>query len=863
MNSGFLSGAEHFCWARTILSGVSIAAVMASGFSTISGQYAFAQSSPDPSQGLSLSDISQTPQNMTVNEDIYLNVIVNGEMREDMYAFRQKENGDFIIKEDDLKAIGLASAKSARFKDNWVDISALPDVISAYDSKQEAIEFITSSQNALVPYTVSVNPWAEQAKRRNNEEEGQPRSDLAAVVNYGFYASSGAKDIKDALNFKGVSGNLEGRISGQFGTFNSGHLVTYSSKADDVYKSVRLESYWSYSDPRKLYTYRAGDVVSRSLPWSRSVRLGGFQIRRNFTLRSDLVIMPLPSFSGSAAVPSAVDIYINNAKRATENIPVGPFSLTDMPIVSGGNKARLVVRDAQGRETVTEMSFFGSSDMLAQGLLDFSVEAGLPRQYYGSRSDNYDNRLFVSATARYGLSNNLTLEGHAEIGGKFFNGGVGTTFTLWDFGALSLAASGSSYKGRSGQQLAAGLQLQKWGFSLSARTQRTYNDYDDIASVTAERLRDRDYIKDWNPDNSFPDNFDRAPDLNIRPAKTINQISFGIPLHFDPTSLNFTYTEVKNHDGDDSRYLGFSLSRSFDQKAYGYINGFQDLRRSNSYSIFAGLTISLDDRHSVSYDVNNDHNGTNFTSRLRRQMGGEIGDYGWTLRDIEGNRKQRGASGSYRTPFAVAAGSIEQYENSYQATADINGAVVLAGGSVIPSNSIYDSFAVVDTGTPNVSVYYQNSYYGKTGWNGKLVIPKLVSYRENRLSIDMETLPLDTLVTETDVLVTPAYQSGIVENFGGVGKSDYILVSLKDESGAFIELGSYAGVVGSDQGFDVAYDGMGVLPTKRLKYPARIMVERPDNRFCQAILNSYDKSSVTSGALVLTCVPVSEKAAVR
>lgn len=863
MNNGSLSGIGRLYRAHIIFSGVSIAAVIVSDFSIIAGQYAFAQSSSDLSQGLSLSDISQPTQNMTVNEDIYLNVIVNGEMRENMYAFRQKENGDFIIREDDLKAIGLISVRSARFKDSWIDISALPDVVSAYDSEQEAIEFITSSQKALLPYTVRVNPWAKQAKYSNGEEEGWPRSDLAAVINYDFYASSASKDIKDVLAFKGVSGNLEGRISSRFGTINSGHTITYSSKEDDIYKSVRLESYWSYSDPEKLYTYRVGDIISRSLPWSRSIRFGGFQLRRNFTLRSDLVTMPLPSFSGSVAVPSAVDVYINNAKRVTENIPVGPFSLTDMPIVSGNNRTRLVVRDAQGRETVTEMSFFGSSDMLAKGLLDFSIEAGLPRQYYGSRSNSYDNKMFVSATARYGLIDNLTLEGHAEVGNNFLNGGIGTTFTLWDFGVLSLAGSGSRYKGRSGQQLAVGFQLQKWGFSFSARTQQVYNDYDDIASVAAERLRDLERIKDWNPDNDFPENFWQNRSSDIKPVKALNQISLGIPLYFDPATLSLTYTEMKKKGGDDSRYMGFSLSRTFDRRAYGYINGFWDLKQTNSYSIYAGLTISLEDKYSVSYDVNNDRNGTDFTSQLRRQMGGEIGDYGWTLSNIEGHRKQRGASGSYRTPFALAMGSIEQYENSYQVSADVNGALVIAGGSIIPSNAIYDSFAVVDAGAPDVGVYYQNSYYGKTGWNGKIVIPRLISYHENRLSIDMETLPLDTLVTETDVLVVPSYQSGIVQSFGGAGKSNYIFISLKDEQGAFIEVGSYANVVGSDRGFDVAYDGMGILPTKGLKYPARIMVERPDNRFCQAILNSSDKSSVTSGALVLTCVPVSEETAMR
>lgn len=858
MNGGVLLDSSYLYRLHTAFLRGSIVAAVAFNLSVLTaGRRVSAQEPVSLSQGVSLADIGHSFQG--VDEDIYLNVIVNGEMRKDMYVFHQQDNGDFIIRGDDLRAIGLVPAKVAELGNGWIDLSALPDVIHSYDPQEDAIEFVTANQNALVPYAVSINSWA---KRESSEENEKPRSDLAAVVNYSFYASSGARYVRDVFDFKGVSGNIEGRVSSRFGTFNSGHLLTYSGNMDDIYNSVRLESYWSYSDPEKLLTYQAGDFVSRSLSWSRSVRLGGFQILRNFSLRPDLVTMPLPNLSGSAAVPSAVDLYINNAKRVTENVPVGPFSLTDMPVVSGSNTARLVVRDAQGRETVTEMSFFGSSDMLAKGLLDFSVEAGVPRRYYGSRSNDYDGKFFASGTARYGLTDNLTVEGHAEAGGNFLNGGIGAAFTLWDFGQLSLAGSTSTYKGRSGQQLAVELQLQKWGLSLSARTQRTYSNYNDIASVVEVRTRDLDRIGDWNPDDDPREGF---PYLysDARPPRAVNQVSLGIPLRFDPASLNFVYTEVKNWDIEDSRYLGFSVSRNLGRRAYSYINAFQDLKRSNSYSIFAGLTIMLDDKHSVSYDVNNDHYGTNLTTRLKRQMGGGVGDYGWTLRDIEGNRQQRGASGSYRTPFALVAGSVEQYEHNYRATVDVSGALVFADYSVMPSNMIYDSFAVVNAGAPNVSVYHQNTFYGKTGRNGKIVVPRLTAYRKNRLSIDMETLPLDTLVTETDVLVTPAYQSGIVENFGAAVKSDYVFVSLQDEKGNFIETGSYAEIAGSKKGFDVAYDGMGILPAKGLKYPVILMVERPDNKFCRATLNSPGKRGVTSGARVLVCVPASENAVLQ
>jgi len=71
-----------------------------------------------------------------------------------------------------------------------------------------------------------------------------------------------------------------------------------------------------------------------------------------------------------------------------------------------------VLRDSLGRETTTTLPFYASSMMLRQGLLDFSIEAGMARRNFGISSDDYDGRVMGVATARYGLTDQLTLEAH-------------------------------------------------------------------------------------------------------------------------------------------------------------------------------------------------------------------------------------------------------------------------------------------------------------------------------------------------------------------------------------------------------------------------------------------------------------------
>ena len=207
--------------------------------------------------------------------------------------------------------------------------------------------------------------------------------------------------------FEGVSGLFQPRVFGPLGIV-SGGLVTQTN--DGLYGTRRLDTTWSYTDPGTMRTYAAGDIITGGLSWTRPVRLGGVQMKRDFSLRPDLVTFPVPTISGSAAVPSTVDLFVDNARRFSGEVPAGPFQITNLPVVTGQGSARLVVRDVQGQEVVSESAFFASPQLLAEGLIDYALEAGFARRFYAIRSFDYDDRFMGSATLRYGLTDVLTVE---------------------------------------------------------------------------------------------------------------------------------------------------------------------------------------------------------------------------------------------------------------------------------------------------------------------------------------------------------------------------------------------------------------------------------------------------------------------
>src|SRR5688500_8853166 len=103
---------------------------------------------------------------------------------------------------------------------------------------------------------------------------------------------------------------------GRFGTFEFDGIGRFGdTDVDGTERWTRLDTRWTYSDPARMWTWTAGDLISGGVAWSRPVRLGGVQWRRNFATRPDLVTMPLPRFSADATLPSAVELYVDNVQR--------------------------------------------------------------------------------------------------------------------------------------------------------------------------------------------------------------------------------------------------------------------------------------------------------------------------------------------------------------------------------------------------------------------------------------------------------------------------------------------------------------------------------------------------------------------
>ncbi|MEW6644163.1 MAG: fimbria/pilus outer membrane usher protein [Pseudomonadota bacterium] len=752
-------------------------------------------------------------QSAPFDQALYLEVYINGQPTGLIANFILRPGERLAITVSELRELRIAPDRLPTNPEGIVDLDRCPGLSYRYEQVTQIVRIEVSNQ-ARLPYMINAGVRPEAAPVDAETAPG-------AVLNYTLFGASNVDPSHFYLAYQkqaNFSAAFEARAFNQYGIFlQSGILTTGSGVAPD---SIRLDSTWSYSDQSSLITYRAGDVISGGLNWTRSLRLGGVQMQRNFALRPDLVTLPMPRFSGSAALPSTVDVLVNNVRTYSGTVPAGPFQIQNLPVMSGAGNQRIVVQDALGRETVVDQPFYASAKMLGAGLLDFSMETGFVRRDYGVTSNAYDNVPVASGSLRYGLNDRFTLEAHGEGGETLWNVGAGANLLLSSWGVASLAVAGSrNNSGVTGALLSASIELGRGGYTFYARTQRTTPDYLDLASLPSSTKL-----------------FGGLPSIATKPPRAIDQIGLNVPIPFDISSLTVSMTRMR--DALDNRYeiLGLSYSRPLPGNASMFMTAFKDFEDKRSFGVFGGITVSLGDGITASSSASRAANGTSGGVDVVKSQSVEPGSWGWRVRDYEGASLSRAGAVSYRSSFGRAEVGAQQVNGAVQTTAQLDGAVAFVGGGTFFTNRIDDAFAVVDAGAPNVDVFYENRPIATTGANGMVLVPYLRAYQKNWISVDPKNLAVDADVPKTKAAAMPSDRGAALVKFGISPDARSALVVLKDSRGSVVRAGSRAHIEDQikDGGEDAVVGYGGEVYLRDLKDQNTLLVEQVEGPPCKA-----------------------------
>lgn len=747
--------------------------------------------------------------------NLELDVRLNGASRNLISTFRGSPDGSVLgATPGELAQIGFDPRRLLALPDGLVHLADLPGLRVRYNEAEQTID-LEAPAELLATTRLDARGLASTGTVPTTA------TPLGAVVNYTMFATGGQSG--GGVAFQGASAEIDARVFSRFGVVSTSALA---SAGPDVAGGVtRLDTTWRYEQPERTMTYSAGDVITRGLSWSRPVRLGGLQVSRSFGLRPDLVTAPIPVISGTAAAPSSLDLYVNNVKQLSTNVPAGPFEVSRAPLAYGAGMAQVVVRDALGRDTRIDLPFYASDALLAPGLADFALEAGYTRRNFGVISNDYDRRLAASGSLRYGLTPKITLEAHAEAAGGLVNGGVGAVVGVGRWAVASLAAAGSEARGEVGGLFDLSIESRQRHFTISARMQRTVGDYQDLASWTSAR---------GPPSGAVTGGVITSADplyaAAFRAPRAVDQAVLSVPVFNDRTRLSLSYARLVRDD-DRARLLGLSMSHDF-KFANVYVRALHDFDRRGSTTVSVGLSLPLGRGVYASSEVRSDSGGVSAVAEAASRGAESPGDFGWRVRVGEGQVSDHLLAATYMSSLGRAEAGLQQLNGRATGYGQFAGGFAYVAGQPFLSRRLDGPFAVVDAGAKGLPVRYENRLIGKTGRNGRLLVPNLVAYQPNRISIDPTYLPLDQDVAEDTAMVSPRTGAAALVRLGWTTSSSALL-SLIDSEGRPIEAGAEGRLEGGGgEDFFVGYDGEAYV--SGLSAHNTVHIRRPGGRSCRA-----------------------------
>ncbi|MGE8454101.1 MAG: fimbria/pilus outer membrane usher protein, partial [Pseudomonadales bacterium] len=144
---------------------------------------------------------------------------------------------------------------------------------------------------------------------------------------------------------------------------------------------------------------------------------------------------------------------------------------------------------------------------------------------------------------------------------------------------------------------------------------------------------------------------------------------------------------------------------------------------------------------------------------------------------------------------------------SQNTSAGINGSFAYMSGQWFATRTINDGFAVVSTdGTAGIPVMGENRLVGKTNAAGFLLVPNLLSYQNNHISIDTSALKSNESTEVDSKYAVPTFRSGVmlgfkIKHFSGG------LLELVDDSGKHLPVGTTVMVGDGGSVATVGFDG--------------------------------------------------------
>ncbi len=645
---------------------------------------------------------------------------VNGQPAITTLVVRRDADGTLLLRAADLATLRLKQPARGVLLVNGERYYRLGAEMGA------RVSFDATTQHA----DVTLPPEAFLATVRSASAADLPRvttPTLGGFLNYDLYGES----TSERTSLGGIA------EAGVFTPHGVGTNTLLSRDDDDSRSAVRLETTWTLDLPERLATLRLGDAISASGAWGRSVRFGGVQFGTNFATQPTLVTTPMLAARGSAVVPSTVDVFVNGAQVASQDVPPGPFTIDHVPSITGAGQMQVVITDALGRQQVLSQPYYTGPALLRAGLNEYSFELGSMREDYGYASNAYGD-LVAAATFRRGFTDQVTAEAHveAQAGGPAAVG-LNGAWQMGEFGILSATMAGGGVDAM-GWLAGFGFEHNGQRSSLFARTQFASESFAQLGTVELENTpKQRTFV-------GFGLDFARYGNL---------QVAYGLQSFWTSRSQET-----------------IGVSHALTLGDFGFLNLIvsQSIGADTATDVFLNWTMPFGDRRSAAVSLRQSTgvtDGDDFAAVASVQQSLPAGTgVGYQVSLASNEDAQLGYS--YQGRAGLASVQYARRNDTDGWRADVSGGLAITAAGVMPARRLDRSFAVVKVADfENLTVYVENQPIGRTDSRGRILLDGLRPYERNEISIDPTQLPMDAALAMPVMQVTPAYRSGALVEF--------------------------------------------------------------------------------------------------
>lgn len=635
-----------------------------------------------------------------------------------------ERDGELYLSTSALRALGLrlpaAAPAFVEGGEAFHRLTALGLTLQRFDPREGRAEIqappdaFPSSVQSLRPEPIEVTP-----------------SSPAAFVNYDFLANTGDRTVSASGLFDVVATSRFGSLTHSFVNRDLGGGSAQGGGTERLATTYRHD--WINSPA----TLELGDATARPGAFGLPLRFGGLALYSNYGLRPGFVTQPLPRFSGEAVTPSTVDVFVNGQLRRSVDVPAGPFSLNEVPVITGAGQARLVIRDALGREQLVDATFYSAGRLLRPGLSQYALSAGTLRKPGVIGSPEYGNG-YVSALWRQGITGALTLEARTELeAGVTRVAGFAAAFAL-PAGEAEVSGAVNHTEGQTHWLSGVGYRYLSPQRSATVRWEEADQGFR-LAGVV-------------------------DPLLVTRHLVTVT----GSQLVTPGMSLNLGWIEQRNASGQTQRSANAGLAWSLPGGGTFLLSVARvTYGQSSSDSLRLTMTLPLGENLFASASVDGGAVRQNTVSLQRSLPLGEGVGYRLSASDgSSGSRADASVRAQSRAVLLSAETSILQDQPGVSRFG-ARGSLGTVGGAVFAARSIDDSFALVRVpDVADVPLLLNGQPAGRTDSKGRLVLPRVSGLVPQRVEAEVDALPADVTVLNERASFVVAPRSAVIATLG-------------------------------------------------------------------------------------------------